>query len=239
MKKLTIIIPCYNEEAYAQRVLGRVLEVPLAHGLAKEILIVNDGSTDQTQQEIERFIQAHPGCPVQSIRLDRNRGKGYSIRRALSQATGDLVVIQDADLEYDPQDFNSMLQPILEGRADVVFGSRFRGSGPHRGPFILHAIVNKVYTFLSNLLTQQNLTDIHTCYKMYRTEVLRDIRIRENRFGIDPEIVAKLGHRKGTRIVEIGISYYGRTFSEGKKISWSDGIRAFYCIIRYNLFDRR
>ena len=239
LKKLSILIPCYNEEQYVWRVLQRVLDVPLCYDIEKEIIIINDGSTDQTQKEIDNFIASHAGCCVKSIEHPSNKGKGACIKSALPRATGDIIVVQDADLEYDPNDFNLMLQPIIEGRADAVFGSRFRGSGPHRGPFILHKIVNKVYTFLSNILTQQNLTDIHTCYKMYRKEILLGITLRENRFGIDPEIVAKLGHQKNIRIVEVGISYYGRNFAEGKKISWGDGIRALYCIIKYNIFQKK
>ncbi len=237
--KLTIIIPCYNEEQYVEKVLQRVLEVNLDYELQKEIIIVNDGSLDSTQPKIEQFISQHPSAGIQLLTHEKNKGKGSCIKSALKMTSGQLVVIQDADLEYNPEDLNLLLKPFFEKNADVVLGSRFRGSYPRKGPFILHALVNKVYTFISNLLTSQKLTDIHTCYKMFKTDIIKNITIHEQRFGVDPEIIAKLGHRKNVKIEEVGISYNGRTFAQGKKINFRDGFRAFYCIIKYNLFYRK
>lgn len=237
--KLTIIIPCFNEEQYVDKVLQRVMEVNLDHDLQKEIIIVNDGSIDSTQTKIEHFITQHPSAGIKLFNHEQNKGKGSCLKTALKIASGHLVVIQDADLEYDPKDFNLLLKPFFEKNADVVLGSRFRGNYPRKGPFILHALVNKVYTFISNLLTNQKLTDIHTCYKMFKTEIIKSISIHEQRFGVDPEIIAKLSHQKNVRIEEVGISYNGRTFAEGKKINFKDGFRAFYCIIKYNLFYRK
>lgn len=237
--KLSVIIPCYNEELYVEKVLRRVMEVNLDYNLQKEIIIVNDGSVDATPAKIEQFISRFPGAGIKFLSHEINKGKGSSIKTALKVVTGQLVVIQDADLEYDPQDFNLLLKPIIEGDADVVLGSRFRGDGPHRGPFILHALVNKVYTFISNKLTRQNLSDMHTCYKMFKTDILKGFTIQEPRFGFDPEMIAKLGHQKHIKIREVGISYQGRSFAEGKKINFTDGFRAIYCIIKYNLFTRK
>lgn len=239
IKKLTVIIPCYNEEQYVHKVLQRVMEVNLNYELEKEIIIVNDGSLDSTKLKIEQFISQHPLVAIKLLNHEINKGKGSCIKTALKITSGQLVVIQDADLEYDPEDFNLLLKPFYEKDADVVLGSRFRGSYPRKGPFILHALVNKVYTFISNLLTNQKLSDIHTCYKMFKTDILKNISIHEQRFGVDPEIIAKLGHQKNVKIEEVGISYKGRTFAEGKKINFIDGFRAFYCIIKYNLFYRK
>lgn len=239
IKKLSIIIPCYNEEKYVERVLRRVIDVQLNYDLQKQVIIVNDGSLDATQFNIEKFIANNSGTGIQLLNHEINTGKGSCIKTALSKVTGQLIVIQDADLEYHPEDYNLLLQPIMEDKADIVLGSRFKGDGPHRGPFILHKIVNKVYTFISNILTGQRLTDIHTCYKMFNTEILKSVRIEEQRFGFDPEIIAKLGRRKDIRIREVGISYEGRNFKQGKKINFMDGFRAFYCIIWYNFFPKK
>jgi glycosyltransferase involved in cell wall biosynthesis len=239
IQKLSIIIPCYNEEAYVETVLTRVMEADTGYNLQKQIIIVNDGSQDATKKNIESFITNNPTTNVQLLNHETNKGKGSCIKTALEHVTGELVIVQDADLEYNPNDFALLIEPIIKGEADLVLGSRFRGDGPHRGPFILHKLVNKVYTFISNILTGQHLTDIHTCYKMFRTEVLRSIKIQEHRFGFDPEVIAKLGRRKDVRIKEAGISYKGRNFAEGKKINFIDGFRAFYCIIRYNFFQKK
>ncbi|TMI66237.1 MAG: glycosyltransferase family 2 protein [Bacteroidetes bacterium] len=239
IKQLSIIIPCYNEEQYVATVLKRVIECDPGYSLAKQIIIVNDGSADATQKNIEIFITQNTGADIRLLNHEKNLGKGSSIKTALEHVTGEVVIVQDADLEYDPNDFNLLLQPIMNNEADVVLGSRFRGDGPHKGPFILHKLVNKVYTFLSNILTGQHLSDIHTCYKMFKTQILKSVIIEEHRFGFDPEIIAKLGHRKDVRIKEVGISYKGRNFAEGKKINFTDGFRAFYCIIRYNLFSKK
>ncbi|MEO5947104.1 MAG: glycosyltransferase family 2 protein [Chitinophagaceae bacterium] len=236
---LSVIVPCYNEEKYVEKVLRRIMEVQLTHQLRKQILIVNDGSTDATEKNINKFINENPDASIQLINHPVNRGKGSSIKSALPFVTGQLIVIQDADLEYNPEDYNLLLAPIMEGKADVVVGSRFRGDGVHKGPFILHALVNKTYTFISNLLTRQKLSDIHSCYKMFNSEIIKSISIKENRFGVDPEVIAKLSHKKNVRIKEVGISYHGRNFSEGKKINFIDGFRAFYCIIWYNLFSKK
>ena len=238
-KKLTIIIPCYNEEQYVENVLSRVIEVKLNYNLEKEIIIVNDGSVDSTLSKIEQFISQHRSANIKLLNHEINYGKGSCIKTALKEVTGQLIVIQDADLEYNPEDFNLLLKPIEEENADVVLGSRFRGHSPRRGPFFLHAWVNKLYTLISNFLTRQHLTDIHTCYKMYKTGVLKNIELEEKRFGIDPEIIAKLSHQKNIKIAEVGISYKGRNFAEGKKINITDGFRAFYCIIKYNLFGKK
>jgi glycosyltransferase involved in cell wall biosynthesis len=236
--KLSIIIPCYNEERYVRRVLNRVKDVQLNYNLDKQIIVVNDGSADNTQNNIEKFIAENPTVSILNLVHEKNKGKGSSIKTALAHVTGQLVVVQDADLEYHPEDFNLLLQPIMEGSADVVVGSRFKGDGPHKGPFILHKLVNKVYTFISNRLTNQHLSDIHSCYKLFKTDLLKREMIEEERFGFDPEIIAKLSKRKDVRIREVGISYEGRNFTDGKKIDFIDGFRAFYCIIRYNLFPK-
>jgi glycosyltransferase involved in cell wall biosynthesis len=231
-KKLTIIIPCYNEEVHIEKVLSRINELAIAFD--KEVILVDDGSADRTGEMITQFISRHVSFPITVIRHEKNEGKGACIKSALPKITGDLVVIQDADLEYDPKDYIRMIQPIEEGFADVVFGSRFRGSDPHRGPFLFHRWGNRFFTTLINLLTRQHFTDIHTCYKMFTTTILKSIDIQEKRFGVDPEMVMKLARRKNVRIYEVGISYYGRSYSEGKKISWPDAFRALYCILKYS-----
>jgi len=233
-KKLTIIIPCYNEEKHIEKVLNRINETN--PGCEKEVILVNDGSTDKTKENIDEFVLLHNYFPITVIEHKKNRGKGACLKSAIEKITGDVVIIQDADLEYDPKDYKKMMEPIEEGFADVVFGSRFRGSDPHRGPFLLHRWGNHFFTSFINLLTRQNFTDIHTCFKMFKTDVLKKIKIEENRFGVDPEMVMKLSKIKSIKIYEIGISYYGRSYSEGKKISWQDAFRALYCIIKYNFF---
>ena len=235
--KLSILIPCYNEEKLIAGVLKAVIGTKLDFPLEKEIIVVDDGSTDGTFETINALI-SDISHPVRLIRNEKNSGKGFSIMSALKEASGDIVIIQDADLEYDPSDYNKMLSPIMNGHADVVYGSRFMGEGPHRVLFFFHTIGNKFLTFLSNLLTGINLTDMETGFKMFRTEVLRDIRLRENRFGFEPEITAKVSRVKNIRIYEIGISYYGRTYQDGKKIRWADGFRAIWCIVKYNIFSR-
>ena len=232
--KLSVVIPCYNEGQYIGDVLNRIMQVSLPVPL--EIVIVDDGSSDDSPVTAEKYIGLYPDTPIRLIRHTRNSGKGSAIRTALESITGDVVIIQDADPEYDPSDYVKMLAPILNGHADVVYGSRFRGSEAHRVLFFWHTIGNKMLTFLSNMLTGLNLTDMETGYKMFRADLLRNIRLRENRFGFEPEITARISRIKGVRIYEVGISYYGRTYAEGKKINWKDGLKAIYCIIRYNLF---
>ena len=230
-KKLTIIIPCFNEEQHIDKLLFRINETDA--GCSKEIILVNDGSTDNTRKKIEEFISLHPAFPIIVLQHPINKGKGACIKTAIPNITGDFAIIQDADLEYDPKDYKRMMEPIQEGFADVVFGSRFRGSDPHRGPFLFHRWGNQFFTGLINLLTGQNFTDIHTCFKMFKADVLKDINIDEERFGMDPEIVMKLARTSTVKIYEIGISYYGRSYAEGKKINWKDAFRALYCIIKY------
>lgn len=237
MKKLSVVMPAYNEAATISHILHRVLNVQLMDGLSKEVVIVDDASRDNTKQAIESFIADHDHAGViRYFRQERNQGKGAAIRRGFEEATGDIIVIQDADLEYDPEEYNTLLKPILGGQADVVYGSRFMGGNPHRILFFWHSIGNKFLTFVSNTFTDLNLTDMETCYKMFKRELLSHFRLEENRFGIEPEITAKFARIPRIRIYEVGISYYGRTFEEGKKINWRDGVRAIWCILKYNLF---
>jgi glycosyltransferase involved in cell wall biosynthesis len=236
--KLSILIPCFNEKDLVTQTIKNIIEVKLNFPIEKEIIVVDDGSTDNTYESIQNSINLSQ-YPVTLIRNSKNYGKGYSIKAALQKATGDIVIIQDADLEYDPSDYNNMLPPIIHGHADVVFGSRFVGNGPHRVLFFFHTIGNKFLTFLSNLFTGLNLTDMETGYKMFKTEILKQINIKEKRFGFEPEITAKVSRIKNIRIYEVGIAYYGRTYHEGKKINWTDGLKAIWCILKYNIFSRR
>lgn len=237
--RLSIIISCFNEEQHVSRLLQNLAGVRLDFDIEKEIIVVDDASTDRTASLVSAFIQQQPHLNLTMLQHESNKGKGACIRSALERLTGDIVVIQDADLEYNPVDYNRMLKPLVEGYADVVYGSRFRGSDPHRVLFFFHTIGNKFLTFLSNLFTQLNLTDMETGYKMFRTEILKKIRLIENRFGFEPEVTAKISRVKNIKIYEVGIAYYGRGFEEGKKIRWYDGIRAIYCIIKYNIFSRK
>ncbi len=234
--KLSIVIPAYNEEKTIHLILEKVVAVNLIDGVEKEIVIVDDCSKDDTRSAIARFIESQAGVDIKYYEQERNQGKGAAIRRGFEEAKGDVIVIQDADLEYDPEEYNILLKPIFNGVADVVYGSRFMGGNPHRILFFWHSIGNKFLTFLSNMFTDLNLTDMETCYKMFRRSLLDNFTLEENRFGIEPEITAKFARIKGVRIYEVGISYYGRTFEEGKKINWKDGFRAIYCILKYNLF---
>lgn len=227
--KLSIIVPCYNELGTISQVIEAIQQSPI---LDKEIIIVDDCSTDGTRT----LLQTHLESQVDRVIYHRqNQGKGAALRSGFTAATGDIVIVQDADLEYDPQEFPIVIDPILKGKADVVYGSRFMGSAPHRVLYYWHMVGNQFLTTLSNMFTNINLTDMETCYKAFRREVIQSIRIEENRFGFEPEITAKVA-KKGCRIYEVGISYYGRTYKEGKKIGWKDGFRAIYCILKYNLF---
>lgn len=237
-KQLTVIVPAYNEEQFIYQVLQRINTVNLIGDIEKEILVVDDKSTDSTAEQIKRFVRDYPLVRLQYVCHEVNQGKGAAIRTGMQQAKGDYVVIQDADLEYDPQEFNLLLDPVVKGFADVVYGSRFMGSGPHRVLFFWHTIGNKWLTMLSNMLTNLNLTDMETCYKLFKREVIQQINIKENRFGFEPEITAKISRIPDIRIYEVGISYYGRTYAEGKKINYKDGFRAIACILKYNLFSR-
>ncbi|MBK9328961.1 MAG: glycosyltransferase family 2 protein [Sphingobacteriales bacterium] len=233
---LSIIVPAYNEERSIQNILNKILEVQLIQDIQKEIIIVNDCSKDETEQKVLEFKQQHPDVSIVYMKHDVNKGKGAALRTGFQSATGDFVIVQDADMEYDPNEFNVLVKPILDGFADVVYGSRFMGGNPHRILFFWHTIGNKMLTFASNMFTNLNLTDMETCYKMFRREIIQGIRLKENRFGFEPEVTAKVSKIPKIRIYEVGISYYGRTYEEGKKIGMKDAFRALYCIIRYNLF---
>lgn len=235
--KLSIIVPAYNEENTIQSILNKINEVQLIQNLTKEIIVVNDYSKDNTEQKVLEFQQQHPELNVVYKKHEVNKGKGAALRTGFQNATGDFVIVQDADMEYDPNEFNILVKPILDGFADVVYGSRFMGGRPHRILFFWHTIGNKMLTFASNLFTNLNLTDMETCYKMFRREVIQSIELKENRFGFEPEVTAKMSKIPKIRVYEVGISYYGRTYEEGKKIGMKDAFRALYCIIRYNLFS--
>lgn len=236
MKKLSIIIPVFNETKTIHLILNKIENVILLHGIVKEIIIVDDSSTDNTLEVIQNYISTHLNLSIEILQHRKNQGKGASIQTGIKNATGDYIVIQDADLEYDPNEYNILLKPILDGHADVVYGSRFIGGNPHRVLFFWHTIGNRFLTFLSNMFTNLNLTDMETCYKMFDAKILQSINFREKRFGFEPEITAKISRIKQIRIYEVGISYYGRTYEEGKKINWKDGFRAIYCILKYGTF---
>lgn len=232
---LSIIIPAYNEYATIHQILTKVEKVELPQNIGKEIIVINDKSTDNT---LEQLLAIQKQTNIKIISHEKNRGKGAAIRTGIENATGDFIIIQDADTEYDPNEYKQMLQPILDGFADVVYGSRFSGGNPHRILFFWHSIGNKFLTFLSNMFTDLNLTDMETCYKLFRSDIIKKIKLRENRFGFEPEITSKIARIPGIRIYEVGISYYGRTFSEGKKINWKDGFKAIFCILKYNIVCR-
>lgn len=235
--KLSIIVPAYNEEKTIQVILNKINEVELINGIEKELVIVNDASKDDTEGQVTLFRNAHPNLLVTYQKHEVNKGKGAAIHTGIKVAQGDFIIVQDADLEYDPNEINILLKPIIDGFADVVYGSRFIGGKPHRILFFWHTIGNKLLTFLSNMFNDLNLTDMETCYKLFKADIIKNISLNEKRFGFEPEVTAKVAKIPKIRIYEVGISYYGRTYAEGKKINWKDGFRAIYCIMRYGLFQ--
>lgn len=235
VSKLSIVIPAYNEAKTIHFILNKISAVQLVNGIEKEIIIIDDCSTDETKLAVQMYMkQSDQNIVLYSHEI--NKGKGAALHTGIQKATGELVIIQDADLEYDPVEYNILLKPVLDGFADVVYGSRFMGGNAHRILFFWHSIGNKFLTTLSNMFTNLNLTDMETCYKLFKREIIQEIELKETRFGFEPEVTARISRKPNIRIYEVGISYYGRTYAEGKKINWKDGFRAIYCILRYNLF---
>lgn len=235
IKSLSIIIPVYNEGSTVKAILESVQSAKLGPEIYKEIIVVDDASIDNSVSEVEQMARSFPN--IKLIKHEKNKGKGAAIHSGIKEATGEYLIIQDADLEYNPHEINLLLQPVFDSGADVVYGSRFIGGKPNRVLFFWHSIGNKFLTFLSNMFTNLNLTDMETCYKLFRSEIIKSLTLRERRFGFEPEVTARISKIKGIKIYEVGISYSGRTYDEGKKINWRDGIRAIYCIFRYNLFN--
>lgn len=235
MNRLSILIPVYNEGKTIHLILDKIKQVTLPQNISKEIIIVNDCSTDATSESIKKYSAANPEMPLVVLEHEKNKGKGSALHTGIAHATGDYIIIQDADLEYDPNEYKILLQPVLDGFADVVYGSRFMGGNAHRVLFFWHTIGNKFLTTLSNVFTNLNLTDMETCYKLFDASMLKSLLLKEKRFGFEPEVTAKISKIPNVRIYEVGISYYGRTYQEGKKINWKDGFKAIYCIFRYNL----
>jgi glycosyltransferase involved in cell wall biosynthesis len=236
MKKLSIIIPAYNEGTTIHHILNKVKAVQLIGNLDREVVIVNDYSTDNTEEAILAYKDQNPDLNISYYKHVQNRGKGAALHTGINEASGDIIIIQDADLEYDPEEYNDLLKPFMAGVADVVYGSRFMGGNPHRILFFWHSLGNKFLTTCSNVFTNLNLTDMETCYKMFDAKIIKGLNLTEKRFGFEPEVTAKISRIPKIRIYEVGISYYGRTYEEGKKIGWRDGFRALYCIAKYGLF---
>lgn len=239
IQKLSIIIPAYNEEQTISLILDKIRNVRLIHNIEKEVVIIDDCSKDKTEQVVDRYTAAHPDLVIKYAKLSVNSGKGAAIHMGIELVTGEYLLIQDADLEYDPYEYNTLLKPIVHGFADVVYGSRFIGGSPHRILFFWHTLDNKVLTFLSNMFSNLNLTDMETGYKVFRTSIIRQLFLKEKRFGFEPEVTSKIARIPHIRIYEVGISYYGRTYAEGKKINWKDGVRTIYCIIKYGIITRK
>lgn len=238
MPTLSIVIPAFNEERTIHLILDKVRMVGLPDSWLKELILVNDCSTDNTEGAIRKYQDEHPEFPIRYIAHEVNKGKGAALHTGIAFASGEYTIIQDADLEYDPEEYNILLIPVIKGFADVVYGSRFMGGNPHRILFYWHSIGNKFLTSVSNMFTNLNLTDMETCYKLFRSDIIKSIPLKENRFGFEPEITAKISRVNGIRIYEVGISYYGRTYAEGKKIGWKDGVRAIYSILKYNIWAK-
>ena len=238
-RKLSVLIPAYNEGRTIHLILDRIGEVVLPNNIEMEIVIVNDCSSDNTEEAVKNYIAAHPNRTFNYYAQPFNQGKGAAIHKAIDIATGDYLIVQDADLEYDPQEYLDLIKPVFKAEADVVYGSRFMGGNPHRILFFWHSIGNGWLTFASNALTNLNLTDMETCYKLMRADIAKSLLLKEKRFGFEPEVTAKLSRIPDIRIYEVGISYYGRTYEEGKKIGWKDGFRAIWCILKYNIWDRQ
>jgi glycosyltransferase involved in cell wall biosynthesis len=238
ISKLSILIPAFNEADHIFEILKRVHQVELLNKMQKEVIVIDDKSTDNTISEVVRFQKAEPELSIILYQQAVNKGKGAAIHKGIELAKGDYIVIQDADLEYDPEEYNILLKPVFKANADVVYGSRFIGGNPHRILFFWHSIGNKFLTLLSNVFSDFNLTDMETCYKLFRTDLLKKIPLQEKRFGFEPEVTAKLSQLKKIKLYEVGISYYGRTYSEGKKINWKDGLGAIYCILKYGMLKR-
>ena len=235
-KKLSIVIPAYNEGNTIHLILDKIKAVELINHLTKEIIIVNYCSTDHTENAIVDYRSNNPDLEIRYYKHEVNKGKGAALHTGIAQATGEYLIIQDADLEYDPAEYNDLLKPVCKGFADVVYGSRFTGSNPHRILFFWHTIGNKYLTFLSNMFSNLNLTDMETCYKLFDTSIIQSVKLKEQRFGFEPEVTQKIARIPGIRIYEVGISYYGRTYEDGKKIGWRDGVRAIWCVLKYGFF---
>ena len=238
MPTLSIVIPAYNEERTIHLILDKVRQASLPEGWHKEVILVNDCSKDNTEGAILKYQAEHNSFPMRYMAHEVNKGKGAALHSGIQFATGDYIIIQDADLEYDPEEYNILLSPVIKGFADVVYGSRFMGGKPHRILFFWHSIGNRFLTHISNIFTNLNLTDMETCYKLFRSDIVKKLPLKERRFGFEPEVTAKVSRVPSVRIYEVGISYYGRTYAEGKKIGWRDGFRAIYCILKYNIWAR-
>ena len=236
IKKLSIVIPVFNEESTIHLILKKIKDVNLIDNIQKEIIVVNDNSTDRSEIEIKEFIKNNPELGIKYCLHEYNKGKGAALHTGIANASGEFLVVQDSDSEYDPEEFNDLLKPVIKGFADVVYGSRFMGSNPHRILFFWHTIGNRILTFLTNMLSNLNLTDMETCYKLFNTKMIQSLKLKEKRFGFEPEVTIKISRIPKVRIYEVGISYYGRGYEEGKKIGWKDGFRAIYCILKYGVF---